>query len=34
MQSTSRENTWIKSTADPDWVWGYDVFKVALLQPA
>jgi len=34
MQRTSRENTWLKSTADPDWVWGYDVFKEELLQPA
>jgi 6-hydroxynicotinate 3-monooxygenase len=23
----SRKNTWLMSDADPDWVWGYDVFK-------
>ena len=34
MQRTSRENTWLKSSADPDWGWGYDVFSEALLQPA
>ena len=34
MQGTSRKNTWFKSTANPDWVYGYDVFKASLLQPA
>lgn len=34
MQSESRKNDWLRSAADPDWVWGYDVFKEELLQPA
>ena len=34
MQRTSRENTWLKSSADPDWVWGYDVFAQELVQPS
>ena len=31
MQRASRENEWLKSTADPDWVWAYDVFQQDLL---
>ena len=34
MQAESRKNDWLRSTADPDWVWGYDVFSEELLQPA
>jgi len=34
MQAESRKNDWLRSSADPDWVWGYDVFKEELLQPA
>jgi 6-hydroxynicotinate 3-monooxygenase len=34
MQRTSRENNWLKSGADPDWVWGYDVFTAPLVEPA
>ena len=33
MQRTSRENTWLKSDADPDWVWGYNVFQQELAWP-
>ena len=34
MQRESRKNDWLRSSADPDWVWGYDVFREELLQPA
>lgn len=34
MQLASRENEWLKSTADPDWVWAYDVFQQELLSPS
>lgn len=34
MQRTSRENNWLKSNADPDWVWGYDVFEQEIVPPA
>jgi 6-hydroxynicotinate 3-monooxygenase len=34
MQQTSRENTWIKSDANPDWVFGYDVFEHEIVPPA
>lgn len=34
VQRASRENTWLKSNADPDWVWGYDVFTQDLLKPS
>ena len=34
VQQASRENTWLKSDADPDWVWGYDVFAEELLRPS
>jgi 6-hydroxynicotinate 3-monooxygenase len=34
MQRTSRENNWLKSDADPDWVWGYNVFEQELVPPA
>ena len=34
VQKESRKNTWLKSTADPDWVWAYDVFEQPLKQPA
>jgi 6-hydroxynicotinate 3-monooxygenase len=34
MQRTSRANTWLKSDADPDWVFGYDVFSQEILPPA
>jgi 6-hydroxynicotinate 3-monooxygenase len=34
VQSESRKNDWLRSSAEPDWVWGYDVFKEELLQPA
>lgn len=33
MQATSRANTWLKSDADPDWVFGYDVFAHEIVQP-
>jgi 6-hydroxynicotinate 3-monooxygenase len=33
MQRESRLNTWLRSTADPDWVWGHDVFKEQLVPP-
>ena len=34
MQRASRENEWLKSSADPDWVWAYDVFQQDLLPPS
>jgi 6-hydroxynicotinate 3-monooxygenase len=34
VQQESRKNTWIKSDANPDWVWGYDVFTEPLVPPA
>lgn len=34
MQAESRKNDWLRSSADPDWVWGYNVFEEELLQPA
>jgi len=34
MQRTSRANTWLKSDADPDWVFGYDVFEHEIVPPA
>ena len=34
MQRASRENEWLKSTADPDWVWAYGVFQQDLLPPS
>lgn len=33
MQQTSRENTWLKSEANPDWVFGYNVFEQEMVQP-
>ena len=33
MQDTSRANTWLKSDADPDWVFGYDVFSHEIVPP-
>jgi len=34
VQRSSRANTWFKADADPDWVFGYDVFKAPLVPPA
>ena len=34
VQSSSRTNTWFKTHADPDWVFGYDVFKAPMTQRA
>jgi 6-hydroxynicotinate 3-monooxygenase len=34
MQRTSRANTWIKCDANPDWVFGYDVFSHEIVPPA
>jgi 6-hydroxynicotinate 3-monooxygenase len=33
VQRLSRTNTWFKTHADPDWVFGYDVFKEPLQPP-
>ncbi|MDF0544811.1 FAD-dependent monooxygenase [Sphingobium sp. H39-3-25] len=36
VQATSNANTWLRTQEDPDWVYGYDVFTVPLVeaQPA
>jgi 6-hydroxynicotinate 3-monooxygenase len=32
IQDASRENTWLRDSADPDWVYGYDVLAQPLVQ--
>lgn len=34
IQQESRVNRWLRDTAAPDWVWGYDVFRESLVPPA
>jgi 6-hydroxynicotinate 3-monooxygenase len=34
VQRASRTNTWFKTDADPDWVFGYDVFTAPLVSPS
>jgi 6-hydroxynicotinate 3-monooxygenase len=34
VQRSSRTNTWFKTHAEPDWVFGYDVFEHPLVPPA
>ena len=34
VQESSRANTWFRTAADPDWVFGYDVFSAPLAQAA
>lgn len=33
VQKVSHENTWLRHDEDPDWVFGYDVFNVPLVEP-
>ena len=33
VQRSSRTNTWFKTHADPDWVFGYDVFQQPIVPP-
>ncbi|HWA44149.1 MAG TPA: FAD-dependent monooxygenase [Hypericibacter adhaerens] len=33
IQDESRKNVWLKETADPDWVFGYDVTEEPLIYP-
>jgi 6-hydroxynicotinate 3-monooxygenase len=32
VQAVSNANTWLRTNEDPDWVYGYDVFKTALVS--
>ena len=34
IQITSAQNTWLKDSTDPDWVYGYDAWSVPLAEPA
>jgi 6-hydroxynicotinate 3-monooxygenase len=34
IQRVSHNNTWLRTNEDPDWVFGYDVFNVPLVQAA
>jgi 6-hydroxynicotinate 3-monooxygenase len=34
IQDESRENTWFRDGAEPDWVFGYDVLEEPLVHPA
>jgi 6-hydroxynicotinate 3-monooxygenase len=34
VQLVSHNNTWLRTNENPDWCFGYDVFKVPLLSPA
>jgi 6-hydroxynicotinate 3-monooxygenase len=34
VQKVSHNNTWLRYDEDPEWVFGYDVFNVALVAPA
>jgi 6-hydroxynicotinate 3-monooxygenase len=34
LQLTSRENSWGRHKVDPDWVYGYDVWRTPIFEPA
>lgn len=34
VQKVSHDNTWLRTNEDPAWVFGYDVFKPPLVEPA